>query len=126
MPLGTVHSSMARAKELIRTRVDDRPTAIDETQQPGDPGGRTTPPHGSSGQPISKDLPRGNRRAASSPWSATRLWHLHLLRFRGEVLAGVDEAVFLEPVLGVVELPISAPGRQQFGVGATLDNLSVL
>ena len=47
-------------------------------------------------------------------------------RLRREVLAGVDEAVLLEAVLLVVELPVAAVQREQLVVRAALDDLAVL
>src|SRR6266498_2252682 len=49
-----------------------------------------------------------------------------LLGLRREVLSRVDEAVFLEPVLLVVELPVAAAARQQLVVCAVLDDLALL
>ncbi len=49
VPLGTVHSRMARAKELIRTRLDGRSPAVDETRQSGDSVGPNPAPHGCAG-----------------------------------------------------------------------------
>src|SRR5581483_7800453 len=50
--------------------------------------------------------------------------HLRLLRLRREVLAGIDEAIGLELVLLVVQLPVAAVQPQQFGVRAALDDLA--
>jgi len=61
LPLGTVHSRMARAKELIRTRVDDRSPAVDETRKSGDSVSPNPTPHGSRDQPPSKDLTAGGQ-----------------------------------------------------------------
>jgi predicted RNA polymerase sigma factor len=61
LPLGTVHSRMARAKELIRTRVDDRSPAVDETRKSGDSVSPNPTPHESRDQPPSKDLTAGGQ-----------------------------------------------------------------
>src|SRR5262249_60874978 len=49
-----------------------------------------------------------------------------LLGLRREVLAGVDEAILLEPVLLVVQLAVSAVDGEQFLMRAALDDLAVL
>lgn len=56
VPLGTVHSRMARAKELIRTRTDDGALAADDMRQSGGSVGPSTSGHDSNIQPASKDL----------------------------------------------------------------------
>ena len=45
---------------------------------------------------------------------------------RAQCLARVDEAVHLGPVLSVVQLPVSAVQRHEFGVGSTLHDPALL
>src|SRR5687768_7465287 len=48
------------------------------------------------------------------------------LQLRREVLARIHKPVFLDLILLVVQLPISAGGRQQFVMAATLDDFAGL
>src|SRR5688572_27607603 len=53
-------------------------------------------------------------------------FNVGLLRFRREILAGVDEAIHFELVLLVVQLAVPPVHRQELGMGPALDDLAGL